>query len=79
MAEVDIQGGGCYWQKLVSALGGTLEGSELLCWGKVGRVLRRMVPPGHETDDPDNDEQLHVRTSSLRCTTPEESHGNSAI
>lgn len=61
MREVEVEGGGYYWDKLISAMDGDPDESELLCWGKVGRVLRRIVPHGQEDADPDNDEELHVR------------------
>jgi hypothetical protein len=65
MQEIHIEGGGYYWEKILSALGGDTEGSELLCWGKVGRVLRQLALPGQELQDPDNDAELHVRLLPL--------------
>lgn len=65
MREVEVEGGGYYWDSLICALGGDPDESEMLCWGKVGHVLRRIVPCGQENTDPDNDEQLHVRSNHL--------------
>ncbi|CAL8467773.1 g7311 [Coccomyxa elongata] len=59
MREVEVGGGGYYWDSLICSMGGDPDESEMLCWGKVGHVLRRIVPRGQEDTDPDNDNQLH--------------------
>ena len=60
MQQVEVEGGGYYWDNLIHALGGDPDKSEMLCWGKVGHVLRRIVPHGQENADPENDNELHV-------------------
>ena len=71
MREVSIEGGGYYIPKLGQALlqhgGAAADGTErqLLCWGKVGRVLHRQVPPGQQHEDVEDDAELHVRTTAL--------------
>ncbi|BDA42567.1 probable small RNA 2'-O-methyltransferase at C-terminar half [Coccomyxa sp. Obi] len=59
MGEVEVEGGGYYWDSLICALGGHPDESEMLCWGKVGHVLHKIVPCGQQDTDPDNDGQLH--------------------
>lgn len=65
MRDVEVGGGGYYWNSLICSMGGDPDESEMLCWGKVGHVLRRIVPRGQENTDPDNDNQLHVRSIHL--------------
>ena len=65
MREVEVEGGGYYWDSLICALGGHPDGSEMLCWGKVGHVLHRVVPSGQQNEDPDDDDQLHVHSNIL--------------
>ena len=67
MREVRIAGGGHQEDKLLRAMGGDINSEVLLCWGKVGRSLQKLVPSGEEDADPENDKDMHVRT---HCPTP---------
>ncbi len=73
MREIEVRGGGYYWNAVISALGGDPDTSEMLCWGKVGHALHRVIPHGQETADPDNDKELQVN-SLTRVRTEEAEH-----
>ena len=77
MHEVSIQGGGYFIPKLAQALATASEDgdadpegthgqdSQLLCWGKVGRMVRRAVPPGQQHQNAMDKAELRVRTAPL--------------
>ena len=76
MQEVSIEGGGYYRPKLIQALLATCangdaaseetpkQDRQLLCWGKVGRMVRRAVAPGQQDKDHEDKLKLRVRSSS---------------
>ena len=72
MREVSIEGGGYCIPKLRQAVlrGAAADSAraqlmQLLCWGKVGRVLRRQVLPGQQHEDAEDDAELHVRCACM--------------
>ncbi|CAK0763143.1 hypothetical protein CVIRNUC_003028 [Coccomyxa viridis] len=57
--EVTVGGGGYSVHKLLEAVAGSAERAQLLCVGKVGPVVDRIVLPGEVDPDPENDRELH--------------------
>ncbi|CAL5219745.1 g1644 [Coccomyxa viridis] len=56
--EVSVEGGGLFAAKLLDAFGGA--SMQLLNHGKVGPAVDRLVLPGEENTDPENDKELHA-------------------